>query len=241
MRKDLVPTAFLSGKYSDDFIEFFIMGPCSLWDIPDEGIKEDGFEFSVRGDSDKDYFAEIIVSPRLESWSILKKNNSVAVIPLVSSEKAPFIVSGRLKDDKPIKHFTKYNIDVDGHFLQYIWPIEFHDLNGDGIPEIWVRYNMAWGDGFSQRLDIYQIKDDKELILLKRFEGNAEGIARRLKNGIIEVGEGFTNKEATGHLGYDQIHIQTFEYKNGVFTKISEKDIPHMLWSKDWTGYYFDN
>jgi|GEM_PF-6102342 len=37
-RKDLVPTAFLSGKYSDDFINFFIMGPCELWGIPDEGI-----------------------------------------------------------------------------------------------------------------------------------------------------------------------------------------------------------
>jgi len=240
MRKDLVPTAFLSGKYSDDFIEFFIMGPSALWGIPDEGVDENAFKFEVRGNTEKDYFAEIVISPRLESWSILKKNNSTAVIPLVSSEKAPFIVSGRLKNDKPVKHFAKYNIDVDGHFLQYIWPIEFHDLNGDGIPEIWVRYNLAWGDGFSQRLDIYQIKNDKELVLFKRFEGNAEGIARRLKSGLIEVGEGFTNKEATGHLGYDQIRIQTFEYKKGAFVKVSEKNIPHILWSKDWSKYYFD-
>lgn len=100
---------------------------------------------------------------------------------------------------------------------------------------------MAWTDGFSQRLDIYQIKDDKELILLKRFEGNAEGIARRLKNGFIEVGEGFTNKEATGHQYYDQRHIQTFEYRNGDFIKISEKDVPHILWNTDWTKYYFED
>jgi len=241
-RKDLVSTAFISGEYSNDFIEFFILGPCELWGIPEEGVKEEAFEFQVRGDSEKDYYAAIVISPRLESWSILKKDNiSKAIIPLVSSEKAPFIVSGKLKDGKPIERFTRYDIDTDGKFLQYIWPIEFHDLNGDGVPEIWIRYNVAWADGFSQRLDIYQIKDDKELVLLKRFEGEAEGIARRLKNGLIEVGEGFTNKEATGHLGYDQHHIQTFEYKNGNFVKISEKDIPHILWSKNWTKYYFDD
>ncbi len=239
-RKDLVPTAFLSGKYSNDFIEFFILGPCVLWGIPEKGVSEDVFEFQVRGDSEKDYYAAIVISPRLESWSILKKDNiSKAIIPLVSSEKAPFIVSGKLKDGKPVKRFTRYNIDTDGKFLQYIWPIEFYDLNGDGVPEIWIRYNVAWADGFSQRLDIYQIKNDKELILLKRFEGEAEGIARRLKDGLVEVGEGFTDKEATGHLGYDEHHIQTFEYKNGDFVKISEKDIPHILWSKDWTEYYF--
>lgn len=241
VRKDLVPTAFISGQYSDDFIDFFIRGPFELWGIPDEGVKEDVFEFSVRGDTDKDYFAQIVISPRLESWSILKKKNSVSVIPLIDSEKAPFIVSGKLKDGKPVKYFTKHYIDTDKHFLHYIWPIEFHDLNGDKVPEIWIRYIMAWADGFSQRLDIYQIKDDKELILLKRFEGNAEGIARRLKNGLIEVGEGFTNKEATGHLGYDQHHIQTFEYKNGDFVKISEKDVPHILWNTDWTKYYFED
>lgn len=140
-----------------------------------------------------------------------------------------------------MKYFAKHYIDTDKHFLHYIWPIEFHDLNGDKAPEIWIRYIMAWADGFSQRLDIYQIKDDKELILLKRFEGNAEGIARRLKNGFIEVGEGFTNKEATGHQYYDQRHIQTFEYRNGDFIKISEKDVPHILWNTDWTKYYFED
>jgi uncharacterized protein YxeA len=239
-RDDLAPTAFISGKYSDNFIEFFIMGPCTLWGIPEKGVKEDAFEFEVRGNSQNNYYAAIVISPRLESWSILKKDISKAIIPLVSSEKPPFIISGKLKDGKPVKRFARYNIDTDGKFLHYIWPVEFYDLNGNGVPEIWVRYNVAWADGFSQRLDIYQIKDDKELVLLKRFEGEAEGIARKLKNGLIEVGEGFTDKEATGHLYFDQYHIQTFEHKNGDFVKISEKDVPHILWNKDWEKYYFE-
>ncbi|MBM3252733.1 MAG: hypothetical protein FJZ16_00580 [Candidatus Omnitrophica bacterium] len=239
-RKDLVPTAFISGKYADDFTDFFIRVMRKFWGIEEEGINEDTLEFQVRGDSEKDYFAEIVVSPRLECWYILKKKDLAVVIPLISSEKAPFIVSGRLKDGEPVKYFAEHNIDTEGHFLHYIWPIEFHDLDGDGVPEIWIRYNVAWADGFSQRLDIYRIKDDKELILLKRFEGFCEGIARRLKNGLIEVGEGFTNKEATGHLGYDQHNIQTFEYKNGDFVKISERNVPHILWSEEWTKYYFE-
>lgn len=237
-RKDLVNTAFISGHYSKEFIDFFITGTFDFWGIPDEGVDQAELEFSVRGGSNDKYFAEVIVSPRLENWSIIGNGVHSAVIPLVSFAKRPFIYSGELKDKKPVKYFKKMYINTDEHFLQYIWPVEFHDLDGDGIPEIWLRFNAAWADGFSQILDIYKIKKDK-LVLFKRFEGQAEGIARRLTNGTVEVGTGFTDK-AVGHMLFDQHHIESFVFNNSKFNKVSEKNVPHLLWGNVWKDYYFE-
>lgn len=239
-REDLLkPTAFISGKYSEDFIDFFLRGMNDFWGIPDEGVIEEDREFAVRATSNDTYFVQLVISPRLETWYILKEGNPISVIPLISFEKPPFIVSGILKDGEPEKYFDRVIINTDKHFLHYIWPVEFHDLDNDKVPEIWLRYNKAWADGFSQVLDIYKIENNEKLVLLKRFEGLAEGFARRLPEGKIEVGEGFTDKDTTGHMGYDQHRREVYSFKDGEFIKESEENIPHILWGNEWEKYYF--
>ena len=42
---------------------------------------------------------------------------------------------------------------------------------------------------------VYKIENDEKLVLFKSFEGVAEGIARRLPDGKIEVGNGFKRFE----------------------------------------------
>lgn len=237
-RKDLAgPTAFISGQYTDEFLDFYFRGPTLLWGIPGEGVNEKTFEFEVNANSDGKYFASLVISPRLETWSVIKKDIMISVAPLGSSVKQPYIVSGILKDNKPSKRFPIVKLNTDDHFLHYVWPIEFHDLDSDGIPEVWLRYNLAWADGFSQRLDIYKIVNEDKLVLLKRFEGEAEGIARRLANNRVEVGYGFSDKSG-GHLYFDQHHFEIFEYKNGGFVKTSERNEPHILRSDSWHKYY---
>ncbi len=237
-RKDLSgATALISSKFSDDFISFFMLGMHEFWGIPDKGVREDDKEFAVLGDAHGDYFAQWIISPRLETWNLMRENR-IAAIPLISSEKPAFVVAGKLEDGKPDVYFPNVNINSDGRFLHYVWPIEFHDLDNDGIPEMWLRYNEAWATGFSQTLAIYKIKDGKELVLFKKFEGEAEGIARRLPDGRIEVAESFS-KTDQGHLGYELHHFEIFEFKNGEFVKVSERDEPNILWSDAWEKYYF--
>ena len=77
-------------------------------------------------------------------------------------------------------------------------------------------------------------------MLFRKFTGDSEGIARRLDGNKIEVGYGFTDKEATGHMGYDQHHIEVWEYKDGDFLKVSEKNVPHILWTNEWQKYYLE-
>jgi hypothetical protein len=232
-RADLEPKAFISGKYDEDFIDFFVRAVRTLWRGAEKGVAMGKRQFIVQAFKDEHYFVEILASPELEEWAILKKPSVVAVLPLGSNLE---IFSGLIKNGSPIKHFNKVAFNI-GEGSIYIWPVEMHDLDGDGTPEIWIRYMKAWADGFSQELAIYKIKDNSELVLLKEFSGEAEGVARRLDGNKIEVGTGFTDN-AVGHLGFDQTHLEEWEYKNGKFLKTSEKDVPHILWSKNWYNYY---
>jgi len=232
--KSLAPTSFISGHYNEEFLDFFVRGSYRSWGIDDEGIDERSHSFEITSASNDKYFASIIASPWLEGWSIIGDKSRNTVLCLGENVQ---IISGKLENNKPIKRYEKINLAIGNHPLHFVWSPEFYDLDNDGIPEIWIRYLATWADGFSQMLDIYKIKDDEKLILLKKFEGRAEGIARRLNDGTIEVGEGFGEG---GHMGYDKYRIETWQYQDGEFKKTSEKVIPHILLSDEWKKYYFD-
>lgn len=244
-QEDLVPTAFISGHYSDHFLDFFIRGTYELWVAPTDRVRAADATFRVGPSSHGRYEAEVIVSPVLESWIIMKPDMkpddefSKAVIPLVAVDPPARLVVGIHAEGEAVRYLPEIALNADGNFLQYLWPLEWHDVDGDGTPEIWVRYNEAWGDGFSQVLEIYKIEHEAVLVLFKRFEGSAEGIARRLEDGTIEVAEGFTDQALTGHMGFDQHHIETFAFRQGEFVKVAERDAPHLLWSDEWETYYF--
>ena len=93
-------------------------------------INEKDYEFAIRANVEGDCFAQRAIFPQRESWCILKKPNSVAVIPLSSVSKPPFIVSGRLDNNEPVKCYPLITLDTREHFLHYVWPLEFHDLDG---------------------------------------------------------------------------------------------------------------
>lgn len=234
--QNLLSTSLLSRAYDMEFIEWFVYSPARYW-ANDMVIWEDiQYAFKINGAGNGNYYVVISAYPFIEAWSVTGQETAYSTA-FVALAKKPFIVSGELTDGKSSKEFEEVELDVYDLALQHIWKPEFHDLDNDGIPEIWLRYNITQGTGFFQELVIYKIENDK-LLLFKKFTGDAEGIARRLEDGTIEVAEGFTDSKATGHLGYDQHHFETFEYKNGEFVKVSEKDVPHILHSEVWKDYY---
>ncbi|MFH1459443.1 MAG: hypothetical protein ABIG64_03605 [Candidatus Omnitrophota bacterium] len=233
------PNAFISGRYSPDFIEWFIFSSISQWGRDDDAdINAKTHSFGIISCENDKYIASIIGSPYLEGWTVLKdKDYKTAILTLIHYKQKPYITVIEHEKGVPKKVFENIYFDLGTNNIQYIWLPEFHDLDGDGKDELWVRYNKAWADGFSQELAIYAIEENN-LKLIKKFEGLAEGIARRLDDNTIEVGYGFSDKETTGHMGYEQHHIEQWQYKDGDFIKISEKNVPHILWSDAWLDYY---
>ena len=232
-KQNLAPTSLLSRDYNKEFIEWFVYSPAHYW-ARDEVIEEDiQYTFRLNGTDDNNYYVVVSAYPFIEAWSVAGQEDAYSTAFIALAGK-PFIMSGKLKDGKSSKEFNRVELDA---LLQRVWRPELYDLDNDGIPEIWIRYNRTMGTGFSQELVIYKIEDNK-IKLFKKFEGSPEGIARRLKNGNIEIGYSFSD-ESVGHLGYDKHHIEEWQYKDGDFVKVSEKDIPHILYSSDWKDYYF--
>lgn len=221
------PVSFISGNFDESFLNWFFVNTYAMWDVPDTAINESNNSFTIIDSNQGDYSASIMASPYVEGWTVIGgKDEFNAILILAKNPKILF---------KSQKGPTSSSINIESeNGLQHVWPIEFYDIDKDGVPEMWVRYNNARADGFSQELAVYKIQNN-QLKLLKQFSGITEGIARKLSNGRVEVANGTGD---SGHLGYDKYLLQTWEYKNGDFVKISEKTIPHVLLSKDWTEYY---
>ena len=229
------PISFISGYYDKEFLDWFIFASHTQWVESCGGISEKKYSVEIISSHNDNYFAAFVGYPYLEGWVVIGENSYQAVLALIDNKRKPFIVWGRMKNDKPVEWFDRCSLDT-ALPLQHVWEPEFHDIDGDGTPEIWLRYNMALADGFSQELNIYKVKG-KKLELLKNYEGPTEGIARRLSDGSIEVARGFGDG---GHLAYDKHQGEVYKYNKGEFKKISERDIPHILRSSEWKKYYFN-
>jgi hypothetical protein len=129
-------------------------------------------------------------------------------------------------------------LDTQKRTLHHVWKPDFFDLDGDNVPEIWIRYNISWGNGFSQILEVYRIKDERELILVKRFQQDREGFARRLPDGNVETGRRSSHSTAMTAVSEEKQYVETWNYDSGEFKKISEKEVPFILTTPGWAERY---
>lgn len=230
------PTSFISGKYSKDFLEWFMFSSYVQWGRDDdEDIDPETHSMGLRSGGNEEYIVTIIAKPFLEGWSVIKsKDIRTAILALAGDARITLM---KHNSGVPEKLYDEIILGGSDNLIQTIWSIDFYDLDGDDVDEVWVRYNAAMASGFMQVLAIYKI-EDKGLVLFKEFKGEAEGIARRLEDGKIEVGYSYSN-ESQGHLGYEKHHLEVWEYKDKGFMKISEKEVDHILWTDEWQRYYF--
>ena len=232
-RIDLRPTAFISGNYTQPFLDWFVMVPTKYWTA--EPVHTQSSAFLLEESAKNGKHICIIGQPFLEAYTIMGMTDyPYAPIPMIVDAE---ILVGTMENNT-FRIDKRVEFPGGGLPVQYIWPPEFHDLDGDGHDEIWIRFNREAADGFTQCLAIYRDEPD-HLSLIEEFIGFSEGIARRLPGGNVQVGYGCEAEgEAEGHLGYSQFTLETLEYQNGSFIKVSERRIPHILSSDAWLDFY---
>jgi hypothetical protein len=241
MQDRLKETGFISGKYHASFVNFFFSGPRVLWDLPEQNIKKDGM-CAVRSNIDgtNTYVAMFIMAPCLKRWQYMPDRPLSVVIPMGSAARGATIQAGRVSAKGSVDFFSPYDLKPGKYQnIQWVWNVEFHDLDGDNVPEIWARYNVTVSDGFTQRLDIFKIVKNSGLRLLKRFEGKDEGIARRRGDGTIETGCGYSDDKSAGHLDYDRYMLERWKYDGKNFIKTGSSSVKHALLSEEWKKYYY--
>lgn len=240
-KRDLPPAAFISGAYDRSFVDWFESVVRPRWGRGDADKRARYGSVEIESVTGGDYFATVVAAPELQSW-LVSESEGVSrplVLALGSAKPAPLVYAGKQVGGRTLIQFPAVRLTTANKPLHKVWPPEIADLDGDGVPEIWVRYNLIWGNGYTQVLSLYKIKDDSSLSLMKEFRGENEGIARRLSDGRVEVAAGFGSKPGLSHFLYDKHRLETWAYQKGkrIFVKVASKEIPHLLRSKDWEKF----
>lgn len=237
------PAAFISASYDEGFLRWFENAMVPLWGAPGERVREKYGSVEVRNVRSGKYFVAVVAYPKMEAWfAAVEAGESKRFLPVmgsVSKGSRAIVIAGEYVEGRAPISFPPVEINGQSHALQYVWEPRFEDLDGDGMPEIWLRYNLTWGNGFTQFLDVYHILK-KELVLVRRFEGPNEGVARRIAPGRVETARGAGSQGGLSHFEYDTHVFETWEFKNGEFEKISERASPHLLRNEAWKEYVDD-
>ena len=237
----LSPKGFISAQWGKDFIDWFETGIYSRWGVDEKKVraKHRSFEIAQNRYEEK-YFVTITACPEIEFWHTVEDGllSRPLLLPMGSASDRPTLFFGKIFKGFSSLQFNSLHLNTQKKSLHYVWQPEFYDLDKDGIPEVWIRFNIAWGNGFLQILEIYRIQNDSELVLLKHFQSGEEGVARRLDNGDVELGTAFSSQKTNARFSNHQHRLEVWQYTQGAFEKISEKTIPSLFQSSEWKNYF---
>ncbi len=236
----LEPKAFLAGDLDKDFLDWFVKASYGRWGAADDRVRPKHRSCEIASTVWKDkYFATVVAYPQLEAWYLMRNGAAERRILLAmgSASDAPQVFFGQIFKGRPSVGTKPLAFENGLRSLHYVWKPEFYDLDGDGRPELWLRYDLAWGNGFAQVLSIYRITDDSRLVMMKRFTGENEGVARRLPDGTVETATGVGSAIGMPRFSLDSHRIETWKYQKGEFKKTGEKTVPHIYRSAAWKEF----
>ena len=234
-KRQLEPKGFIPDQWDPEFIEWFEKGIRDRWGTAPERVREKSRSFEITQNTYQErFYVTVSVYPELESWHVLKDGliSRPLLMTMAGYKDHPTLFFGKSLHGISFESHPVF-IDTQRRTVHYFYRPEFYDLDGDGTPEVWVRFNLAWGNGFAQVLDVYSIRNGKDLVLLQHFQGGPDGYARRLEDGSVEVaiGERILMKKQK---------IETWEYKKGAFAVTSKKEIPSVLLGSKWKDIYLE-
>ncbi|MEE2694447.1 MAG: hypothetical protein VX884_03070 [Pseudomonadota bacterium] len=166
-KREYKPLHFISGQYSDEFIEYFFIGSWFQWRT--SVVDEDNLSVLTESamDDSRELYAEVWGQPSLSKWSIIAKDDVYSAYALGFGDTS--ISHGKVTISE--QGISCKDIEIAGQLVKIFTPV-FEDISNDGNPELLLRYNLATGDGYIQYLQIYQSSfhdDTCSTRLLKEF------------------------------------------------------------------------
>ena len=234
-KRELEPKAFVPADWDPAFLDWFEKSIRARWGVEPERVRERGRSFEIAQSLYRDkYFVTVVAYPVLELWHAVKDGviSRPMALPMGSFHDRPTLFFGKMMKGASFQSHPLF-LDTQKRTLHAVWKPEFFDLDRNGEPEVWVRFNLAWGNGFAQMLDVYTIEEEKELKLLHRFQGTNDGFARRLEDGSVEVSSSVRTAPNTQR-------VETWRFENGKFKKTAEKQVPSILRSSEWRSIYLE-
>ena len=127
-------------------------------------------------------------------------------------------------------------LDIIGTTKEY--EPKFFDLDGDGLPELLIKYNMAVADGYIQNLRVYKSSNGKDFCerkLIKEFSARNGFILHSGK--IFKVGSQKRGNETESWLGASTHQVKELHYDGETEKVLNIGTVKNVLWetnSKFW-------
>ncbi len=240
-KRKLTPKAFIPDDWEASFVQWFETSVHERWAVDEKKVREKHRSFEIAESVlDDKFFAKIIATPEIEMWHIVHEGviKKPLWMAMASHAEKPALFFGKiLAGTVGLPQAAFVFLNTERRNVHYVWKPDFYDIDGDGVKEVWARFNLGWGNGFAQILEIYKIKNGSELVLFKRFKAEPEGMVRRLSDGKVELATARASHDRLSRMQYDIHHVETWEFKDGEFKRSSEKDIPFIYRSPDWKSY----
>ena len=222
------PTHFISGKYSNEFIDFFSRGSWSIWGDASRSNNPRHSKILLEEGTYGNKAVVIWGTPSYRNLYVLT-DPIPRLLTVIGSEDTRIVFEQKNKGGS--WDYCKRNAMNREGTIQYIWEPEFIDLDNDGRRELLIRYNVMMADGYRQILDIYDISSFCQPELLRTFIG-IHGIATHHHNSIVVSNE--TSLDGKSILSQDRQKFRSFRLEKGKFIKISETLEDNFLWKSDW-------
>jgi hypothetical protein len=240
--RNLPPKAFLPGDWDAEFLRWFETSLYERWGPEEARVRPENRSFEIAHALQRGrYFLTVVAYPQIETWHLLNEGVTTRrlVLFLGSNDRKErvSVVFGRLLRGKPSFQFNVHYLSTHNRPLHHLWTPEFFDLDKDGVPEVWIRYNIVRGNGFSQVLEVYRIHDESSLKLIRRFQGD-NGIARRLPDGSVETAQALDSKKTGVPFAYDTHRFERWSFEKGQFKAGDTVDKPFQFRDLRWKDYF---
>ena len=220
---------FIDGDYSHEFFWHFFGE--SLFQWRSDGIDDRSHVIATALGIDKDtnLYAVVWGQPELTRWSIIQKDNNTGSY-LLGYRMAHVVVGHYSAEREPVPCDA---FKMDG-VLTKVYEPKFFDLNGDGLPELLLRYNLAVADGYVQNLRIYKSSNGKDFCerkLIKEFSARNGFIlhsGNRFKVGTQERGN-----ETESWLGASTHQVKELYYDGETENILNMATVKNVLWETD--------
>ena len=232
IERGMKPTSFIDGKYSFEFLTFFFSDTLFQWNsnIYDENSRV--ILTRVGKNMDNNLYVAVWGRPRMEMWSVIGEDSNNSF--LLGYADADVVVGNYNSNDQPIP-CNAFNLS--GPFT-HLYNSTFFDIDKDGFPEMFIKFNLNVADGFIQSLNIYKSKNNNDFCersLIKEFSAR-NGFIKQEGNKITIGVQKRDDGEAW--LGASLHEVTEIHYDGKKESIIKVETIPNVLRGSD-TSYWY--
>lgn len=232
IERGMKSTSFIDGQYSFEFLTFFFSDTLFQWNSNIYDENSHVILTRVGKNEDNNLYAAVWGRPRMEMWSVIgdDSNNSF----LLGYADADVVVGNYNSNDQPIP-CNAFNLS--GPFTHLYNPT-FFDIDKDGFPEMFIKFNLNVADGFIQSLNIYKSKNNNDFCersLIKEFSAR-NGFIKQKGNKITIGVQKRDDSEAWLGASLHEVTEVHYDGKNESIIKV--ETIPNVLRGSD-TSYWY--